>query len=458
LRYKLMIAFSLMSIIPLMACTYLVSLYIFPMSKSIVDISAIILTAILIAFLGLVFAKGLIDPVIDMALEAKIIASGQYDRKICVASDDEIGNLGNSINAMTQKIKTNLDELRNYGQRMREINTDVHKKVLGLSSLLQIGDIISAGSVQLDSLLELAVEKAAMIFDTGYGALYLSKDEGGDFFTKTSYNVDKENLESVIIKHDGKNFLNKVMQDRSILAIDKSVKKTNEVEGFMSSNNLKNILAVPIYSGRRNFGLLIFGTRLDEFKFKIDDVDLVKVFAKQITIAIESDMLAKKTEELEIKDELTGLYNKNYITTRLEDEIKRAVFYQRPCSFVVFNIDNFVAFRDKEGELAAEELVKKVAKVVRDGVSPVGKVARISGDEFAMLLPEKNKKESILIADDVRKRVESAPLLKDSKIKVTISAGVGENPIDGATGDEIYKKALENLKQAKALGKNKIFA
>ena len=458
LRYKLMLAFSLMSIIPLLAFMYLVSIYIFPTAKSLIDISVIISIAIVVALLGLIFAKGLINPVIDMAIEAKIIANGEYDRKVMINSDDEVGNLGISINAMTQKIKVNLDELKGYGQKMKEINVDVHKKVLALSSLLQIGDIISGGSMNIDTLLEMAVEKAAMVFDNGFGVLYVARDEGGDFFAKTSYNVDKENLESLIIKHDGRNFLNRVLHERVIVVFDKSVKRTKEIDDFISSSNLKNALAVPIFSGRRDMGLLLIGTRGEDFKFKTDDIDLIKVFSKQITIAMESDSLSKKNEELEIKDELTNLYNKNYIEARLEDEIKRAIFYQRPCSFVLFNIDNFKNFREVQGELAAEDLVKKVAKVLKENSTPVGKAARMAGDEFALLLPEKNKREALILAEDIRKKVESLNLSKENKLSVTISAGLGENPIDGSTNDEISKKAAENLRQAKALGRNKVCA
>jgi len=456
LRHKLMLAFSLMSIIPLLACFYLISIYMFPQSQNAINITGVIVLVVVIAALGFLVAKGLVDPICEMAIEAKLIANGQYDRKIDVARDDEIGNLGASINMMTQRIKSNLDELKSYGQRVREINVEVHKKVLSLSSLLQLGDMISSGSMQIDSLLDIAVEKTAAIFDTGFCILYLSKSPDSDLLTKASYNLDKEGLERLIIKRDGKGLLNGALQDRSIIVIDRGVKLSKEAEHFVVSHNLKNILALPIYSGRANLGLLIAGNRIDDFKFKSDEVDLVKIFAKQITIAIESDILSKKTDELEIKDELTGLYNKNYITQRLEDEIKRAIFYQRPCSLVVFNIDNFRAFREIQGEIAAEDIIKRIAKIVKENSIPVGKVARTGGDEFAMILPEKNKKEAVLIAEDIRIKIAGANLIKDGKAIMAVSGGVSENPIDGATTDELFKKAAESLRQAKSLGKNRI--
>ena len=112
LRYKLLLAFALMSLIPLLVSVYFASTYIFPNMDSITDVSTVLILSIAIAILGFVLAKGFIDPVIEMAIEARVIASGDYDRKIAIKQDDEIGHLGESINIMTRRIRTNLDELK----------------------------------------------------------------------------------------------------------------------------------------------------------------------------------------------------------------------------------------------------------------------------------------------------------------------------------------------------------
>jgi len=335
---------------------------------------------------------------------------------------------------------------------------DIHKKVLTLSSLLQIGDLIAAGGSKLDPLLEMALGKASMIFDTGYGVLYLQKEENADFTARIAYNLETEKLTDMVIKKDGPGAIERAVQSRSMIVMDKALKVTGEIAALQSDYGLKNALIMPIYSGKQNLGLLLIGNRLEDFRFKNDDIELMKVFAKQMTIAIETDILSKKTETLAIKDELTDLYNKSFILVRLEEEIKRAIFYQRPCSFVIFNIDGFREFRDKHGELAAEETLRRLAKLIRDNMIPVGKAARVEADEFAILLPEKNKKQAAYIAEEIRKKVESTNLLKEGSARLTVSGGVSENPLDGATADELFKKATEALKQAKSEGKNRVVA
>jgi diguanylate cyclase (GGDEF)-like protein len=453
LRYKLFVAFALMSVIPVLACLYLISIYAFPHMGNLINVYAVIAISVFIAALGFILARRLVDPIINMALEAKMIASGQYDNRIAIASDDEIGNLGQSINSITLKIKTNMEELKGYGARMGEINIDIHKKVMALSSLLQIGDMLSAGSTQLDSLLGLAVEKAAMVFEEGYGILFLPKGEGPDLYAKIVYNNTAcEKLARLVIRRAGRGVLERAAEEKKVLILDKSVRPSKEMEGFMQAYDAKNLIVIPVYTTAGFMGLLVIGNRTGDFRFRNDDVELVKVFAKQITIAIENDILTRKAEEFAIKDDLTGLYNKNFILARLEEEIRRAVFYQRPCSFIVLGIDEFRNFRDTKGELAAEEVLKKTAKVIKDSTSPVGKAARISGDEFAMLLPEKNKKEAGEIADDIRRKVESASLLREGKADLTMSGGVGENPIDGATAEEVFRRALAAVKEARLKG------
>ena len=458
LRYKLIIAFSLMSIIPLLAFGYIIFSYTFPSAGEFINVTTIVIISGVIAALGLFFARSMVDPVIDMAIEAKLISSGEFTREISVSGQDEIGILGESINSMTQKIRLNLDELKSFGQRTKELNIEIHKKVLALSSLLQIGDLIATSSKELDSILDLSVQKLAMIFDGGFCVLYMAPKEGVDeFLPKAHSNIRDEGLLDLIVKK-GDGVLGKLIDTKNLIIFDISTKTTREIEDFKASNSIKNMVVIPIYSGKKNFGLLLVGNGSDNYRYKADDVDLIKIFAKQITISIENDIWIKKSEELSIKDDLTDLYSKNYILARLDEEIRRAIFYQRPCSFLVFNIDNFKKLRETHGELVTEDIIKKVAKIIKENTMPVGKAARIGGDEFAMLLPEKNKRQAASIAEELRKKVESFNFSHEGNLNITVSGGVSENPIDGSTQEELFKKAMEALGSAKTLGKNRVVA
>ena len=126
---------------------------------------------------------------------------------------------------------------------MKEINADVHRKVLALSSLLQIGDVISSGNIKLDPLLELAVEKAASLFETGFGIVYSYKPDADEFSAKASFNTNDEELLNIVIKRSKHSILDDVVHNNTILIMDKSTKSNREAEAFKTTHHIKNLLS-----------------------------------------------------------------------------------------------------------------------------------------------------------------------------------------------------------------------
>ncbi len=455
LRYKLLIAFALMAIIPLLVMTYLVSTYILTQEEiSLSQISIIVLVSVIIAWLGLVLAKNLVEPVIDMSIEAKIIASGDFERKIRVTTEDEIGELGTSINLLARRIKDNVQELRDYGEKTREINLEIQKKMLALSNLLQIGDLISA-SADLDKILDTVLEKLAHFYDSGFAVVYLPKKKPDEFAMRAYSNLRDSELLDVTVKL-GEGFLGEVALKRKTIAIDSSTPRNSVEYKFKNKYKLANVVIIPLYTGKITGGLILIGNNIKEFTYTNEDIDTIKVFSKQLSIAVESDMLLKKAQMLAIKDDLTGIYNKNFIMPRLNEEIERAIRYQRPCSFIIVNIDNFKEYRNKRGQLASENTLKEVAGVLTKRLGPIDKAARMGDDVFALLLPEKNKKTAFDIAEEIRQGVEKLRFSNDESDRVTVSVGVSENPLDGSTSEGLFNKATAFVKKAKIGGKNKV--
>ncbi|NQT06533.1 MAG: diguanylate cyclase [Candidatus Omnitrophica bacterium] len=456
LRYKLMISFALMSIIPLLVCVYLVSTFIFPALDDLAEVSIIVILTISIALLGLILAKRMVDPIIDMALETRIIASGDFGKRVTIETEDEVGDIGRSINAMTQKIKGYMSELQDYSVRTKEVNLEIQKKVLALSNLLQIGDMIAV-SEKLERVYEIIVEKVNDLYDDNSTALFLIRDNSPKLNLMASSNIDKEHLKTISFNL-GKEFLGRNVGDKKVIKVDTSARLTSQSEDICRKFKMRNCAVVPVISRGSSIGFIFTGNNTDNFRFREDDIELIKVLSKQLGIAIGNDLLVRKTKELAIKDELTDLYNNKYIKERLGEEIKRAMLYQRPCSLLLFDIDNFKEFRQTQGEMVTEDVLKKIAATLKDSVTPVSKVARIGGDEFAVVLPEKNKKEATQLAEEIRKKVEDIGIKvsKKSKFSLTISGSVSENPIDGISSKDLFEKATALMKRAKLEGKNRV--
>lgn len=455
LRYKLMIAFALMSVIPLIICVYLSPIYIPPELSTTSYVSIVLAITIVIALLGLRIAKDIISPIIDMAIKAKGIANGDFSSSINVKSEDEIGELGSTLNLLTRRIRENMDEIRSYGERTKEVNVEINKKVLIMSGLLQVSNLISQGAA-LDEILKIIVENISQLAEDSFTFLMLV-EEKDTLVMKISNNLAGD-LDSLKLKF-GAGLLGKLVLEGKMVTLDRRSKMTPDAEEFLKVFKVKNCVLCPVVARWHSFGIVGFGNFSADCEFKDEDVELIKLFGKQTAIAIENDLLTNKARELAIRDELTGLYNEKFILNRLEEEIKRAVLYQRPCSLIVFNIDDLGLYRQINGDLAAEETIKKIGKAIESNVTEVEKVGRLSGDSFAVILPEKNKKQTNTIAEALKQRVEAFGIAGGKGYPrnfVTVSGGVSENPIDGVTANDLVKKATLALNEAKSKGKNTI--
>ena len=121
------------------------------------------------------------------------------------------------------------------------------------------------------------------------------------------------------------------------------------------------------------------------------------------------------------------------------------------------DIDDFNDFSSSYGEEKSGILLKSAGAILNGAVTEIDKVGRLSDDKFAIILPEKNKRQSANIAEGVRKKIEDglAKALKSDK-KITVSIGVTENPIDGSSSKELMEKAEKLARSAKSLGKNRV--
>jgi len=456
IKYKLKIAFSLMSVLPLLVCIYLASSYIFPNVGLKLDILATIIDCVFIALIGFFVVKQIFDRVQSVSTEAKLIAAGDLARQVEISSEDEVGYLGEALNQLTNRIRSNMEELSSYSKKTTEINIAIQKRVLVLSSLLQISSLISQG-LSLEEIFKITTEKSRLLADSDIAYLLFRPEGAHEFLMKAADGANANSLWQIKIDVEDRIF-NKLIKFNRPLLIDKENPLPKDAAlAIYEKFGVKNTLALPVYLKGKVMVIAGIGNNRDLFSYQKDDIELLDVFTKQTAIAVENDILMQRVEQLEIKDTLTGLYNKAFITNNLQEEIKRAITYQRPCAFVLMDIDDFQRFHKSFGSLEAESTLKKIALLIKNSVSDIDRVARIGDNEFAIVLPEKNKRKAQEIAEGIRKKIEFVfSEEQDPAKRITASAGVSENPLDGIVADELLAKARGFLKYAKEQGKNRV--
>lgn len=120
LRHKLTIIFSLISVIPLLICGYLVSYYFLIMGRDIKQITLIIVIGLVIILAGWRLAQQIIDSLIKIAEQAEAVSKGDI-KEIKIDREDELGELGASLNKMVGQIKGNIQELKAHLEKIEEL-------------------------------------------------------------------------------------------------------------------------------------------------------------------------------------------------------------------------------------------------------------------------------------------------------------------------------------------------
>lgn len=170
-------------------------------------------------------------------------------------------------------------------------------------------------------------------------------------------------------------------------------------------------------------------------------------------------LISGRIEELKVIDEDTKLYTRNFIIRQLTEEINRGMLYHRPSSFAMFGIDDFKKYKSIQDEKLVSELIHLIGNILMNSIEGINKVALFDDGQFAVLMPETNKKEAYRIAEDIRKGVEKFKFPLKARIEgknPTVSAGMSENPLDGMTVDELMEKAKKSLEAAFESGGNRV--
>lgn len=166
-------------------------------------------------------------------------------------------------------------------------------------------------------------------------------------------------------------------------------------------------------------------------------------------------------QRLTNSDGLTGLSNRRYFDEYLGAEWRRAQREQTQLALLMIDVDAFKAYNDTYGHVAGDEVLRRVAGVIRDNCArPADLPARFGGEEFSMILPATSAGGARLLAEKVRRAIESLQIPHNGSPPsgvVTISIG-GAVIVPDETGDasRLVQAADTGLYQAKRNGRNQV--
>lgn len=168
----------------------------------------------------------------------------------------------------------------------------------------------------------------------------------------------------------------------------------------------------------------------------------------------------KKTYKLATTDGLTGLYNHRFFQEHLAKSIDYSDRFGTQFSLILIDIDFFKKFNDTYGHQAGDEVLRLVAKKLRNSVRSIDLVARYGGEEMAVILEKASEAEALDVARKLCRLVaeEEYPIAEGVSKHVTVSIGVATYSIHGRTPTELIEFADRGLYRAKETGRNRVGA
>ncbi len=177
-------------------------------------------------------------------------------------------------------------------------------------------------------------------------------------------------------------------------------------------------------------------------------------FVSQVQDISERKALAQRLEYLLDHDFLTGLVNRRRFEQELSREAERVARYGASAAVLVIDLDNFKDVNDAFGHKAGDDLLKGVAGAVKHRIRQTDLLARVGGDEFAVLLPQTDADQAQVAADGIVKAMaQHVAVLGDKSIRVTASVGLAM--FDGLSAAEVLACADLAMYEAKQAGRNR---
>jgi len=352
-----------------------------------------------------------------------------------------------------EKLLTVLGTQAALGILAFQAQAQLRQRLDQLSALYRISNLASeAGAlgVTLHSMLEIAGE----VIPQGQSAVLLLDDAGQHLRVAASqgYQASVRFLEIPV----GQGVTGKCAET-GLTQVVHDIEALGDEAYIQGIPGARSEVAVPLIADGLIIG--VFNAEsVQRHAFNEEHVQTLTVIARQAGVVIRSAQLLEETRRLAITDSLTGLFNRRHFNQQLEENVGRATRYDEPLALVFLDVDHFKFVNDKFGHLAGDRCLQALANTLRESVRESDQIARIGGEEFAILLIRADRELALSIAERLRSRIDDLILEEDPPLPVdlTASLGVAFFREDGDDPKSLMRSADRALYAAKRLGRNRV--
>ncbi|MES2675284.1 MAG: EAL domain-containing protein [Pseudomonadota bacterium] len=212
----------------------------------------------------------------------------------------------------------------------------------------------------------------------------------------------------------------------------------------------RSVVALPLIVAEEVAGAMVLYA-LEANYFDEEELKLLGELAGDISFALQSIRNEKKASFLSYYDALTALPNTTLFLDRVEQLIQTAKRDKNLVFVIVLNLDRFKQLNDTYGRHVGDQALKEIAKRLLDGLARTYSVARIGGDNFAVVGEQANGDNVTAFCDNLISLLGAPLTIANQTINLSARLGIALYPADAEDGESLFKNAEVALKQTKLL-------
>jgi len=343
-------------------------------------------------------------------------------------------------------------------KKNQNFNLALKSKITRYANLKQLIEDLNQ-TLKLDVLVRVLSSTVYKLIANSLGVALFYLVDNQNQKLKLVYSI-KNNPDLVVFSKEGDIFDQWVLRHSSPLVIDNLKNDFRFDAASLSAQDNRAVLSLvssPLISHNSLLGLLRLESKESGF-FDQDDLRFLALVSDLGAMALENSLLFEKTQDLAIHDDLTGLYTRGYFIDHLKDQARRAQRLDQHLSLLMVDIDFFKQYNDKFGHIVGDLVLKKMGALLKDVLNEWNPLlCRFGGEEFLVMLPGMDKQKSLLIAEELRRRIQAEKIvLRRQVTSITVSIGVASLPRDTKDEEELVLKADKAMYQAKEKGRNQV--
>ncbi len=367
------------------------------------------------------------------------------------------------LRRMVESVKETNEALKENQEKVRKANEllgvqkvkleSAYHKINSVNAEMMIqNQIISyiSSSLELGKVMQLITESVIEKMEVEVCAIILYPN--ASYNSKVFYKVmtnKRDNYRQLLINYIENYCFDPYIREGKTY-VDNHV--TNKYD-FLKDNLLGSILIVPFVKNKKVIGALYVGHSTYDYFY--ENKSFFEAIVSQFMVALDNANLYKRMESMAIRDSLTGIYNRRFLTKMFQETIKNAVRNNQSVSVVLFDFDNFKSVNDTYGHLFGDTAIQMIAKLGwATAKENGGIIGRYGGEEFVIIFPNKDVEESYSIIKDLHKKIQNMQLKHTSgKVYINVSMGLTSYPETCKNPEELLSRADWSMYYSKQTGR-----